>query len=99
MALLEKHYGLPHELTVQYVERTIAERSKLQNIDEFVNRINESYNDVQKELLLALIWRIVLADDKVEDKERKLVVQMRYRFKLTEEAATRAQEKARLKQI
>ena len=99
MSLLDRHFGLPNELTIQYVERAIVERSNLKNIDEFVNRINEAYNDVQKELLLALVWRIVLADDKVEDKERKLVVQMRYRFKLSEEAATRAQERARLKQV
>jgi len=99
MSLLDKHFGLPTELTIQYVERAIAERGQSKNIDEFVNRINESYNEVQRELLLALVWRIVLADDKVEDKERKLVVQMRYRFKLSEEAATRAQEKARLKQV
>jgi uncharacterized tellurite resistance protein B-like protein len=99
MSLLDKHFDLPHELTIKYVERAIAERGNSKNIDEFINRINESYNDVQKELLLALVWRIVLADEKVEDKERKLVVQMRYRFKLSEEAATRAQDKARLKQV
>ena len=99
MSLLDKHFGLPYELTIQYVERAIAERGDAKSIDEFINRINESYNDVQKEFLLALVWRIVLADDKIEDKERKLVVQMRYRFKLSEEAGTRAHEMARSKQV
>jgi uncharacterized tellurite resistance protein B-like protein len=94
VSVLESYYGIPEELTVKYVEQAIAERQKAGSLDSFVKIINDSYNDLQRELLLSLVWRMVLADDKVEDKERKLVVQMRYRFKLSEGAAERAREKA-----
>jgi len=94
VTLLERYFGIPEDLTVKYVPQAIAERKATGSLDEFVKRINNAYSEYQREMLLTLVWRMVLADSKIDDKERKLVVQMRYRFKLSEEAADRAREKA-----
>jgi uncharacterized tellurite resistance protein B-like protein len=95
VTLLDEHYSLPHDLVLKYVDSVTSKKNSTdqsfsKRLDDYVSVINEGYNDRQRELLLSLIWRIVLADEKIEDKERKLIVQMRYRFKLSEEAAERA---------
>lgn len=85
------HYGVPQENVVALLGRALEERGKEKKLDRFVDLLNETYNEKQRQLLLAMVWRIVSADGEVEGYERRFATQMKFRFRLNEAMEKEAQ--------
>ena len=68
-------------------------------IGEFVAAINNRLNEQQRIKVLAMIWKVVMADEMVDDFERKFAAQMKSRLQLTDDQADEAQRLARMKLI
>lgn len=90
--IMEEHLGVPHVEIPALVSTAMAARKEKGKIDEFVAFINQNFKKPQRQLILAMIWRVVIADGKVENFEEKFAVQMQYRFQLTEDEAYAARE-------
>jgi uncharacterized tellurite resistance protein B-like protein len=63
-------------------------------IDSFARQINDFYSASERELILALNWKLVIADGEIGDSENKFMTQLRYRLMLSEEQARVAKELA-----
>ncbi|RMG42705.1 MAG: TerB family tellurite resistance protein [Candidatus Dadabacteria bacterium] len=91
---LQEQFGIPAAKVPEIVQTAIASRKEKGKIDEFVNLINQRFNDMQRQRILAMIWKVVLADEKIDKFEERFATQIKYRFKLTDEQAARAREMA-----
>lgn len=78
----------------ELVQIAIAARKEQGRIDQFVNVINERFNDAQRQKVLTMIWKVVMADRKIDKFEERFAEQMRNRFKLSPEAAAEARQAA-----
>ena len=92
--LMKQEFGLAEETLPELVQVAVAARQEKGKIDEFVKVINAKFDVAQRQRLLAMIWRIVLADGKVDKFENRFAVQMFNRFQLSEEQAEAAKEMA-----
>lgn len=83
-------FGIAEDKLPELVEIAIAARKEAKKIDQFVKAINDSFNDEQRTRILAMIWKVVIADGKVEKFEQRFAKQLQARFKLSDEQAERA---------
>jgi uncharacterized tellurite resistance protein B-like protein len=92
--LMVLHFGVSEREIVPLLQRALEQKRESAKIDPFVAVLNDTYNDRQRQLLLAMLWRIVCADGEVEGFEKKFAVQMKFRFRLSEELAEEARHMA-----
>lgn len=78
-------FGIPEEEIPELVQIAISARAESGKIDQFVTLINKHFNEDQRTQILSMIWQVVLADGKIDRFEERFAVQMKTRFKLSEE--------------
>jgi len=86
-SVLEQQFGIEDEETIAIFESAEQARQDKGKIDEFVAAINENFNDKQKQLLMAMVWRVIVADEVVENFEKRFATQLRTRLQLSREQA------------
>lgn len=91
---LGAHFGLAEDQIPHVVEVAIASRKTAGKIDQFVAALNEKFTEAQRQRILAMIWSVVLADEKIEKFEERFAKQMQNRFKLTDVQAQEARAMA-----
>ena len=92
--LMQAQFGIDDAKIPEIVEVAISSRKAKGKINEFVALINERFTDAQRQVILAMIWKIVIADGKIEQYEQNFANQMRNRLRLTEEIAEEARAMA-----
>ena len=92
--VMERNLGIPEEEIPPLVEMAVSARREKGKIDEFVSIINERFDVEQRVLLLSMIWKVVLADQKLEKLEDRMVTQIRNRLRLGIEDDERARAMA-----
>jgi uncharacterized tellurite resistance protein B-like protein len=65
---------------------------------EFIGTINRCFDDPQKELVLALVWRVIKADGKAVSEETSFAADLRAKLGLSMEQAIRARQMSELDQ-
>lgn len=88
------HFNIPEKEIPELVQIAIAARKEQGRIDEFVKCINERFEAAQRQRVLAMLWKVVLADGSVAKHEERLATQMKFRFQLTDEQAAEARRMA-----
>ena len=88
--LLSKHFKIDSDEIDAIVKAAIAARGREEKIDSFVKCINEHFSMVQRQKLLAMLWKVILDDSKIDKYEQRLAVQMKFRFQLTDAQAQKA---------
>ncbi|MCB0352235.1 MAG: TerB family tellurite resistance protein [Bdellovibrionales bacterium] len=91
---LASRFGIDEDEIPELVQAAIAARQEKGRIDEFVKAINENFNDAQRQQILSMVWRIVLADGKVDKFEERFAKQLMNRLRLSSEQAEEAREMA-----
>jgi uncharacterized tellurite resistance protein B-like protein len=99
VALLSKEFGIEKSEVPPIIQSAVAARKTQGNADEFFKCINTRYNPDQKVRLLALIFRVLLADKDAAEEEEKLANEMRRRLKLNETQADDARHMVESKQV
>lgn len=91
---IEAEFKLTPEATHRLLE--LAERSPKneETMNEFVDSINASFTDAQKQRILAMVWRVIMADGVVDHYENVYAVTLRSRLNLTLEQSIRARRMA-----
>lgn len=87
---MEKQFQISDTETLAIMETAEKAREEQGRIDEFVLAINSHFGDKQRQIVLAMVWKVVMADQLVERYEQRFAEQLRQRLRLTEEQAEEA---------
>ncbi|MCO6430745.1 MAG: TerB family tellurite resistance protein [Deltaproteobacteria bacterium] len=68
-------------------------------LDSFLAALRDGFNSNQKQLLLALLWRIIMADQKVEKLEGIMAAEIRTKLGLSLEQGVRARKLAEVEEL
>lgn len=99
LSSMQQQFKFTHEVATELLEIADGLRKQHDKIDQFVKLVDDNYNDKQRELILAMVWKVVIADGTVENFEQRFATQMKFRLKLDDEAAARARKMAESRQI
>ena len=91
---LEKNYGLSDNSALTLLEEAETLRADKEKVSEIFEFMNSTLNQDQKAMVLAMIWKIVVADQKVEKHEIRMANQIRVRLQLSEDEAEEARKLA-----
>ena len=91
---VSKEFNISDDDIPALVEVAIAARKETDKIDEFVNNINEQFSEEQRIRILAMIWKVVIADGQVDKFEDRFATEMKFRFKLNDDQALEAMQLA-----
>lgn len=97
--IMETNFGLTKEEALEILEAADAVRRDGTKLDEFVKTINESFDGKQKERVFASVWKVVLADGRVDNFEQRFATQLRFRLQLSDEQLERAKQMAETNKI
>jgi len=92
--LMLDEFGLKPDQTAQMVEMVQFMRRDGTKIERFIAAVNEHFSVQQRQVVLAMIWKLVEADGKIEDFEVRLAAGLRQRLNLSLEQATLARQLA-----
>lgn len=76
------------------VEYAISSRRESGRIDEFVNTINQHFSRPQRQKVLAMIWKVIIADGRIDKFEQRFATQIKFRFQLSDDEADEARNMA-----
>lgn len=74
------------------IANVLAEKPQV--LDQMIEKINQGFNTEQRQLILAMTWRVVLADGKVSLAESSMAASIRAKLGLSIEQATFARTMA-----
>jgi uncharacterized tellurite resistance protein B-like protein len=94
VTVMNRQFNSDDEETMEILAAAEELRSKAGRIDEFVEAVNENFTEKQRQLILAMAWKVILADQQIENHEQKFASQLRTRLKLTREQAQEAKDLA-----
>ncbi len=92
--VMTRQFSIPDKDVPELVQVAIAARKEQGRIDEFVKCINDRFDAGQKQRVLAMLWKVVIADGSVQKHEQRLATQMKFRFQLSDEQAQEARRMA-----
>lgn len=87
---VSKLFRLGKEESFNLVDLVTPLSKDFEKIDEFITAINENFDDDQKQLVLAMIWRVTEADGVADKMETRFAAELRTRLNLSMEQAVRA---------
>lgn len=89
---LAVQFGLDDKETMEVMTKAEQAFKEQAKIDSFVELINKSYNEKQRQLIFAMAWRVVVADQRIENHEQKFASELRVRLQLTRDQAEEAKK-------
>ena len=97
-AAMESQFGLSKEETLELLKIADSLREQFETrkerVTEFVKAINENFDSRQRQIVLAMIWKVVAADGKLDKFEERFATQMKFRLQLSDEEAEKAKQMA-----
>lgn len=93
---LNSHFDLSDQEAGHMVDIADILRREKQKAGEVIRIIREGYSPQQREQILTILWKVVLADGRVEDFEVKYASTVRDQLGLTLEASIRARKNAEM---
>ncbi len=91
---LEKSFAISDTKALEILEEAETIRADREKVSEMFEFLNSNLNEDQKALILSLVWKIVVADQKIDKHEMRLANQIRVRLQLSEEVAEEARKLA-----
>ena len=94
-SVLAKQFNLKDDdEALKILEQADSLRGEKEKIAEFVAALNTHFNVKQRQLILAMVWRVVMADEVVDKYEMRFASQVRNRLQLSKEQAEEAKRLA-----
>lgn len=90
--LLSQEFGILEEDLPELVSIALAARNERDRVEEFIDCIAENFSNVQKQKILAMIWKVVIADGRVDDFEKKFSDNLKFRFRVDKKDAEKARK-------
>ena len=83
---METQFGIDDSDTLSLMEDAQRARESAK-VDVFINAVNENFSKEQKQKVVAMLWKVILADNLVDKYEQRFVSKVRKRLELTREEA------------
>lgn len=93
--VLENHFKITNQDAEKILEQADSLRAEKEKINHFVKHLNQSFSAKQKQLVFALIWKIISADNQVSKEEIRIANQFKTRLQLSDEQAEEAKKLSR----
>lgn len=87
---MESQLNIHSEEVLRLLEIADEVRTDENRVAEFYTLLNSRFSVAQKQKLFAMIWRVVLADGRVDKYEMRLATQLRFRLQLSDAAMEEA---------
>jgi len=91
---LEKLFDISDTKALEILEEAEKIRNDKEQINELVQGLNTHFSEDQRCIILALVWKVVVADQQIEKHELRLANQIRVRLQLSEEQNEAARQLA-----
>lgn len=88
--IMESQFKISDMQSLELMEQAQSLREVEGKVDEFIEAVNTHFNEKQKTLILAMVWKVLLADDVIENFEQKFASSLRQKLGLSREAADQA---------
>jgi uncharacterized tellurite resistance protein B-like protein len=88
--ILANYLRIPEEEIPKLVELAVETRRERIKFNENLTLLCESYNNKQKILLMSLVWKVFIADEKLEKLEEKMLVQISNKLRVSIEDCEKA---------
>ena len=92
--VMNRAFGLSDVDVGELMEVGSILRKDPEKIRQFVDAINMHFTAEQRQLILAMLWKLVKADGRIEKVEQQFAIKLRTMLQLSLEQAMRAQQMA-----
>jgi uncharacterized tellurite resistance protein B-like protein len=96
VGIVMREFEIKESEAAEIIEVALLVSEDKKKLDNFVERVNETFDQLQKQLIMTLVWRVMLADNIIEKAEASLAVKLRTAIGLSMEEAIRARKLAEL---
>ncbi len=76
LELVERHFGLSAEETLQLVNEAGDEAEDLTSVHQFTDLLHEHLDESEKARIVALLWQIAYADGRLDKYEDSLILKI-----------------------
>ncbi len=98
-AMMQQQFDISAEELPELLQIAVAARKEKGKIDDFVACLNQNFSDEQRLMVLAMIWKVILADGKIDKAEERFGLQLRNRLRLKEEHEVKALQLVKNKEV
>lgn len=91
---LEREFGLTADQVHKLIELSHGSMRDMSTLAGFIDEIAIAYNDSQKQKILAMVWKVLIADGVVDRYESTFAVDVRTKLGLTLEQSVHARKLA-----
>ena len=96
---MEEHFELNDVDSLSLMEEAQSLVGQEGKLDEFIEAVSENFDEKQKKLLLAMVWRVLMADNIIENHEQKFASMLRQRLNISRELAEEAKMMAAKQEV
>lgn len=88
--IMKHEFHLEENAVLELLEIADTARHQAGKIDEFVKLVNTNFSSDQRVRILAMAYRVILADKKLEKTELRFLTQLKFRLQLSDEQMAQA---------
>jgi uncharacterized tellurite resistance protein B-like protein len=92
--VMEQEFQMESNVALSVLEAADELRRNKDALADLVKLINQHFDQGQRERIYSLIWRVIMADGKIDKFERRFAAQLKSRLQLTDEQEARARKLA-----
>ncbi len=83
--VMAKQFRMDEEQVLEILELADVLRKDRSKLDDFFSSLLQVFSGEQREKVFAMVWKVVIADGRVDKFELRLATQYRHRLKLTDQ--------------
>jgi uncharacterized tellurite resistance protein B-like protein len=91
---MKNEFNMNQAQALEIMEAADSLRNQTEKIDDFVKVINENFKPKQRQTVLTMVWRVILADGIIDKFETRFATQLKFRLQLTDAQAEQAKATA-----
>lgn len=85
VAAMSGQFGIDQQELPELIKVAIASRKEKGKLAAFFDCINSRFNPAQKKRVLAMLWKVMMADGKMEKAEQRLLRRVKDTLEISEE--------------
>ncbi|MEZ4752824.1 MAG: TerB family tellurite resistance protein [Bdellovibrionota bacterium] len=80
--LLTQEFNVSDKDLPELVELAVNVRDEAEKIEEFIDFLCENFTKPQKKKLFAMVWRVIIADGRIDAFEKRFATNLKFRLRL-----------------
>lgn len=96
VGIVVREFDIKESEAAEYLEVALLLSEDKEKLVNFTDKVRDSFDSLQKQLIMTLVWRVMVSDKLIEKAEATLAVKLRTALGLSMEEAIRARKLAEL---